>query len=97
MTVGKEPNESLKFKLKGHTDDLASWGTEYVRSLAGEIGAEWQLRNDQAAAGAQANVEDLRALVAQIVPFNMAHNAEVEVSEPHRLVVLLDLLWDALS
>ena len=82
MTAGKEPNESLKFKLLGHGDDLASWGHEYVRSLAGEIGAEWQSR---AEAEPPASVDNLRVLVAQIIPFDMAHNAEVEVSGPRRI------------
>ena len=68
--------------LQGHHDDLADWGHEYVRSLAGEIGAVWQERVAEAAA-ATANappvLDDLRAMVGQIVPFDMAHNAEVEV------------------
>ena len=133
MTFGRVPNESLRFKLLGHRDDLSSWGTEYVRSLAGEIGSEWEKRleeeagtataassssaaaaassnssstaaaeggNGSGAAGATngtaaakakeiadtlallgppASFEELREMIRQIVPFDMAHNAEVEV------------------
>jgi len=41
MTFGTVPCESLRFKLLGNRTDLASWGHEYVRSLAGEIGTAW--------------------------------------------------------
>merc|ERR1712038_996347 len=60
MTMGNhEDRESLKFKLAGmkdyeilkkggadsRTDDnLGSWGHEYARSLAGEIGQEYNSR-----------------------------------------------------
>lgn len=43
------------------------------RHVAGEIGLEWQERLD-----AEKSTEDLLALVHQIVPFHMAHNAEPE-------------------
>ena len=41
MTFGMVPCELLRFKLLGNREDLASWGHEYVRSLAGEIGTAW--------------------------------------------------------
>ena len=130
MTFGRTPAESLRLKLLGHVDDLASWGSEYVRSLAGEIGREWAARTeerDAAAAAAAAapstgggvgvtaaaskdgdaaatalalllglppSFEQLLALVRQIVPFNVAHNAEVEavdlLLETEQLSLLLE-------
>lgn len=43
------------------------------RHLAGEIGSEWAERIE-----ADKPTDDLLALVHQIVPFHMAHNAEPE-------------------
>lgn len=49
---------------------MGSWGHEYVRSLSGEIGEEYQARREQ-----EASVDDLLELVSQIVPYHMSHNA----------------------
>ena len=39
MTMGEDSvRESLSYKLLGSREDLGSWGHEYVRHLAGEIG-----------------------------------------------------------
>lgn len=43
------------------------------RNLAGEIGEEWEARS-----GKGESVEDLLALVKQIVPYHMGHNAETD-------------------
>lgn len=137
MTFGVVPGESLRFKLLGHASDIATWGSEYARSLAGEIGGEWARRAEERdlgrepptaeeeaalataaaaaaaapAAGAKpssspkapvpgaplkgaalakelastltllgppAGFTALRAMIGEIVPYHMAHNAEVE-------------------
>ena len=89
-----EDRESLKFKLSGmkdheilqrenveaSTDDnLGSWGHEFVRSLAGEIGQEY---NKRVLDGADPDTDepfvDLLGMVDVIVPFNIDHNAEAE-------------------
>jgi len=63
------------------TDDnnLGSWGHEFIRSLAGEIGQEY---NARVLAGADpdddAAFADLLGMVDVIVPFNVEHNAEAE-------------------
>ncbi|KAL3762002.1 hypothetical protein ACHAW5_008226 [Stephanodiscus triporus] len=111
MTLGKhEERESLKFKLQGtkdydllvtlgdaaSQDDLGSWGHEFVRSLAGEIGQEY---NARVVAGADPAEDgpfaDLLAMVDVIVPFNVAHNSEAEavdlLIEVQRLKKVLDL------
>jgi len=36
--------DSLKYMLEGDDDEFDKWGHEYVRSLAGEIGEEYQYR-----------------------------------------------------
>lgn len=74
MTFGKEnTRESLKYRLQGTAGDIGSWGHEYVRNLAGEIGEEYTEREQNSEL-----VEDLMELVKQIVPFHIKHNAEPE-------------------
>uniref|UniRef100_A0A7S0WQH9 26S proteasome non-ATPase regulatory subunit 2 homolog n=1 Tax=Pyramimonas obovata TaxID=1411642 RepID=A0A7S0WQH9_9CHLO len=70
---GTEIPESLKYRLLGSAEELGSWGHEYVRNLAGEIGQEYQRRQ-----GLDESVEDLLNLARQIVPFHMKSNAEPE-------------------
>jgi 26S proteasome regulatory subunit N1 len=65
--------ESLRFRLQGSIGDIGSWGHEYVRNLAGEIGNEFQQRQTD-----EQPVDDLMDLVKQIVPFHVKHNAEPE-------------------
>lgn len=78
MTMAKEGSrESLKFKLLGNSTDLGSWGHEFVRSLAGEVGEEYNARVT-AEGQEDPDVSDLLAIVDAIVPFHMQHNAEPE-------------------
>ncbi|GAB4816037.1 hypothetical protein N2152v2_003083 [Parachlorella kessleri] len=74
MTSAAEGSrETLKYRLQGSQQDVGLWGHEYIRHLAGEIGEEFEERRSKEEA-----VDDLQALVAQIVPFDMTHNAEPE-------------------
>ena len=91
--ITTEDRESLKFKLvglkdyetlekngiKSDEDNLGSWGHEYVRSLAGEIGQEY---NSRVLEGADPDTDepfsDLLGMVDVIVPFHISHNAEAE-------------------
>ena len=42
MTMSKRgSHEILLFKKQGTMQDLGSWGHEFVRALAGEVGAEY--------------------------------------------------------
>lgn len=70
--------ESLKFKLQGTQVNVASWGHEYVRSLAGEISEEYNQRMIEAPADEEMMDDDLMVLVDDILPFQMKHNAEAE-------------------
>uniref|UniRef100_A0A7S2R9L3 26S proteasome non-ATPase regulatory subunit 2 homolog n=2 Tax=Rhizochromulina marina TaxID=1034831 RepID=A0A7S2R9L3_9STRA len=91
-----DSRESLKYKLEGNRTDLGSWGHEYVRSLAGEIGQEYaaRLQGDAEAAPVAPN-DDLLELVYEIVPFHLQHNAEAEavdlLIEVQRLGFLVDV------
>lgn len=63
----------LKYRLLGQGGDVSDWGHEYVRHLAGELGSEYESRLEEGK-----SVEDLMALVGQIVPYHCSHNAEPE-------------------
>jgi len=112
MTMGKpEERESLRFKLAGAKDyeilktrgivmdedeNLGSWGHEFVRSLAGEIGQEYSARVLNGADPDQDEpFTDLLQMVDVIVPFHVTHNAEAEavdlLIEVQRLKKLLKL------
>lgn len=86
------PGEETKEK----DDNLGSWGHEFVRSLTGEIGQEY---NARVIAGADPDQDspftDLLGMVDVIVPFHVNHNAEAEavdlLMDVQRLKKLLDL------
>eukprot|EP00241_Pyramimonas_parkeae_P004255 CAMPEP_0114250514 /NCGR_PEP_ID=MMETSP0058-20121206/14741_1 /TAXON_ID=36894 /ORGANISM="Pyramimonas parkeae, CCMP726" /LENGTH=908 /DNA_ID=CAMNT_0001364181 /DNA_START=49 /DNA_END=2775 /DNA_ORIENTATION=- len=88
MTMSKpsdETPESLKYRLLGSAEEIGSWGHEYVRNLAGEIGSDYQRRQALASSAAKEgkdvskdDMADLLGLVEQIVPFHMLNNAEPE-------------------
>lgn len=108
-----EERESLKFKLAGAKDyealesngapskhaqdNLNSWGHEFVRSLAGEIGQEYNHRIVDSGADPDSDepFADLLKMVHAIVPFHLTHNAEAEavdlLIEVQRLKFLLEL------
>jgi 26S proteasome regulatory subunit N1 len=77
--------------------NLGSWGHEFVRSLAGEIGQEYNARvlKGDADPDDDAAFEDLLGMVDVIVPFHVKHNAEAEavdlLIEVQRLKKLIDL------
>ena len=91
-----EDKDKDKDKDKDMDDNLGSWGHEYVRSLAGEIGQEYNVR---VLAGADPDSDapfaDLLRMVDVIVPFHVSHNAEAEavdlLIEVQRLPKLLQL------
>ncbi len=68
---------------------METWGFEYVKNLAGEIGKEWDHRIE-----AGQGTDDLKALVEEIVPFNIKHNSEPEACD---LLMEVELLPDILE
>uniref|UniRef100_W5KX25 26S proteasome non-ATPase regulatory subunit 2 n=1 Tax=Astyanax mexicanus TaxID=7994 RepID=W5KX25_ASTMX len=87
MTMSGE-RECLKYRLLGSQEELASWGHEYVRHLAGEVAKEWQEIEE----GDKVQQETLLKLVKEIVPYNMAHNAEHEACDLLMEIEHLDML-----
>ena len=74
MTYGDETkHETLKFRLLSKSDDLGSWGHEYIRHLALEIGQEYQNRLNE-----EKDVQDLSELALSLIPYFLKHNAEAD-------------------
>lgn len=91
MTMAEEGSrKSLKYKLEGSDDPVGSWGHEYVRNLAGELGSEFEDRGRPA----KEDCADLMGLVDEIVPFDIQHNTEPEACD---LLMEMDRLPDILS
>jgi len=78
-----ETRDCLKYCLLGGILEATSWGHEYLRHLAGEVGQEFATRTSagttsSSSSPSEKDVTDLLRLVDVIVPFHMAHNAEPE-------------------
>ena len=98
--AGMKDYENLKSRgassFPDERENLGSWGHEFARSLAGEIGKEY---NARVIDGADPDTDDafldLLKMVDVIVPFHISHNAEAEavdlLIEVQRLKKLLDL------
>lgn len=73
--VSSEDNEpdALKYCLLGTGKNLVGWGHEYLRCLAGQIGAQYQVRMEKSEP-----VDDIERLVDQIIPEFINHNEQAE-------------------
>ncbi|KAF1948382.1 26S proteasome non-ATPase-like protein regulatory subunit 2 [Byssothecium circinans] len=74
MTYSDEDRlDCLKYRLQAPSTDLGSWGHEYMRHLALEIGREYQKRlNDDN------GTDDITDLALTLVPFFLKHYAEAD-------------------
>lgn len=96
-------DQKIDNDVKDDDDDdnnLGSWGHEFVRSLAGEIGREYAARALALGDGQNPHTDDafcadLLKMVHVVVPFHIAHNAEAEavdlLMDVQRLKFLLTL------
>ena len=74
MTYSDEDRlDSLKYRLLAPSNEIGSWGHEYVRHLALEIGQEYQKRMSD-----EKQYQDLVDLALSLVPFFLSHNAEAD-------------------
>ncbi|XP_053694982.1 26S proteasome non-ATPase regulatory subunit 2 [Sabethes cyaneus] len=86
MTMGTG-KECLVYRLlcDDSNESIGDWGHEYVRHLSGEIASNWP-----------ETTEDFKKrlihLIHQIIPYNMAHNAEAEACDLLMEIERLDLL-----
>ncbi|XP_072163090.1 26S proteasome non-ATPase regulatory subunit 2-like [Diadema setosum] len=90
MTMS-DSKDCLKYRLLGSKEDIASWGHEYARHLAGEIGQVWNETDVEKDAEQR---ERLLGLAKEIVPYHMQHNAEAEACDLLMEIEKLDLLQD---
>ncbi|KAF2240992.1 26S proteasome non-ATPase-like protein regulatory subunit 2 [Trematosphaeria pertusa] len=74
MTYSDEDRvDCLKYRLQAPSTDIGSWGHEYMRHLALEIGKEFQTRlNDDK------STDDITDLAVSLIPFFLKHNAEAD-------------------
>ncbi|KAG8527549.1 proteasome regulatory particle base subunit [Bacidia gigantensis] len=74
MTQGDEDKlDTLKYRLAAPSEDLGSWGHEYVRHLALEIGQDYQRRISD-----DLDAQELVELTRTLVPYFLSHNAEAD-------------------
>jgi 26S proteasome regulatory subunit N1 len=74
MTYSDEERlDCLKYRLEAPSTDLGSWGHEYMRHLALEIGREFQNRLNE-----DKSTDDVTDLASNLVPFFLKHNAEAD-------------------
>ncbi|KAF2226945.1 armadillo-type protein [Elsinoe ampelina] len=74
MTYSDEDRlDTLKYRLLAPSKDLGSWGHEYMRHLALEIGYDYQKRLNE-----DKDADELTQLALTLVPFFLKHNAEAD-------------------
>ncbi|KAG9803072.1 26S proteasome regulatory complex, non-ATPase subcomplex, Rpn1 subunit, partial [Aureobasidium melanogenum] len=74
MTYADEDRtDTLKYRLLAPSGDLGSWGHEYMRHLALEIGSDYQKRLNE-----ERDADELVTLCLALVPFFLKHNAEAD-------------------
>ena len=74
MTHGDEEQlETLKYRLLAPSTELGSWGHEYIRHLALEIGQDYQQRMAD-----DIETQELVDLARSLVPYFLSHNAEAD-------------------
>lgn len=73
LSYSQEKRELLTYRLLGTKNGATSWGHEYVRHMAAEIGEEYESRVES-----KQDVEDLFQLAREIIPFFLSHNAEAD-------------------
>lgn len=65
--------DTLKYRLLSPSEDPGSWGHEYVRHLALEIGVDFTRREEK-----EEDTKVLSDLALSLVPFFLSHNAEAD-------------------
>ena len=88
----EKSNDSLKYCLSGTRRNLIEWGHEYLHSLSGEIGQEYNKRIES-----NADTGDLMDLVDVIIPFYMKNHEEPEAVDLLMEVESLEKLLNFVS
>ncbi|KAI0453097.1 armadillo-type protein [Xylaria acuta] len=83
----EERQDTLKYRLLSPSEDIGSWGHEYTRHLALEIGEVFAKR-----IGAEEPVEDLADLALVLVPLFLKSNAEADAVDLMSELEIIDRL-----
>ncbi|KAI4854830.1 26S proteasome regulatory complex, non-ATPase subcomplex, Rpn1 subunit, partial [Aureobasidium sp. EXF-8846] len=90
MTYGDEDRtDTLKYRLLAPSGDLGSWGHEYMRHLALEIGSDYQKRLNE-----ERDADDLVTLCLALVPFFLKHNAEADAVDVLSELEMIEAIAD---
>jgi len=88
----EDRRDTLKYRLLAPGTDIGSWGHEYMRHLALEIGQEYQKRLDD-----DQEVEDITKLVLTLVPFFLSHNADADAVDILSELEMIESIKDYLD
>lgn len=88
----EDRRDTLKYRLLSPGTDIGSWGHEYMRHLALEIGQEYQKRLDD-----EKDTDDLTQLVLTLVPFFLSHNAEADAVDILSELEMIESIKDHLD
>lgn len=93
MTYSDEERlDTLKYRLLAPSKDLGSWGHEYMRHLALEIGQEYQKRLEE-----DKDYKDLTQLALSLIPFFLSHNAEADAVDILSELEMIEQIKDYLD
>ena len=89
--------DSLKYRILAPSaaigkDAMASWGHEYMRHLALELGQQYQ--RDVNAEEPEQDEAQLSALARELVPYFLKHNAEADAVDLMSELEMIDEIGD---
>jgi 26S proteasome regulatory subunit N1 len=77
MTYASESEFNvLKYRIMGSQEPIDSWGHEYVRHLAMEVGKDYAKRLEE-----EKPTDDLKKISLEMIPFFLSHNAEPDACD----------------
>lgn len=88
----EDRRDTLKYRLLAPSSDIGSWGHEYMRHLALEIGQEHEKRLNE-----EQETDDLIKLVRSLVPFFLSHNAEADAVDVLSEMEMIEEIKDHLD
>ncbi|CAK4030457.1 26S proteasome non-ATPase regulatory subunit 2 [Lecanosticta acicola] len=88
----EDRRDTLKYRLLAPGTDIGSWGHEYMRHLALEIGQEYQKRLDD-----DNGTDEIMKLVLTLVPFFLSHNAEADAVDILSELEMIESIKDHLD
>ncbi|KAK3053691.1 proteasome regulatory particle base subunit [Extremus antarcticus] len=88
----EEQRDTLKYRLLAPGTDIGSWGHEYMRHLALEIGEEREQRLEDGK-----DTDDLIQLTLSLVPFFLTHNAEADAVDILSELEMIESIKDQLD